>query len=112
MEHHYTNSFILCQNSSIKKLLDDYRLQLTKRWSGASAGSKDRLKFGMQIGSVEKSVQKMEENGVVVPTWGESNVRRKVSLLSDKHDNGDSYYYDNGEYKLSSVIKKQIFFNN
>lgn len=26
-----------------------------------------------------------------------------------KHDNGDSYYYDNGEYKLIERNKKAIF---
>lgn len=54
---------------------------------------------------VEKSVQKMEENGVVVPTWVKEMLEKGFTTFY-KHDNGDSYYYDNGEYKLIERNKR------
>ncbi|MGR4032183.1 3-hydroxyacyl-CoA dehydrogenase, partial [Bacillus sp. ZZQ-131] len=56
---------------------------------------------------VEKSVQKMEENGVVVPTWVKEMLEKGFTTFH-KHDNGDSYYYDNGEYKRIERNKKAI----
>ena len=60
---------------------------------------------------VEKSVQKMEENGVVVPTWVKEMLEKGFTTFY-KHDNGDSYYYDNGEYKLIERNKKQFLLSN
>ncbi|MEW9574948.1 3-hydroxyacyl-CoA dehydrogenase/enoyl-CoA hydratase family protein [Bacillus toyonensis] len=56
---------------------------------------------------VEKSVQKMEENGAVVPTWVKEMLEKGFTTFY-KHDNGDSYYYDNGEYKRIERNKKAI----
>ncbi|MDR4369559.1 3-hydroxyacyl-CoA dehydrogenase family protein, partial [Bacillus cereus] len=46
---------------------------------------------------VENSVQKMEENGVAVHTWVKEMLE-KGFITFYKHDYGDSYDYDNGEY--------------
>ncbi|MEN1936767.1 3-hydroxyacyl-CoA dehydrogenase/enoyl-CoA hydratase family protein [Paenibacillus sp. 102] len=56
---------------------------------------------------VEKSVQKMEENGKVVPAWVKDMLEKGFSTFY-KRDNGESYYYDNGEYKLIERNKKAI----
>lgn len=51
----------------------------------------------------------MEENGVVVFIWVKEMLE-KGFIIFYKYDNGDSYYYDNGEYKLIECNKKVIFF--
>lgn len=56
---------------------------------------------------VEKSVQKMEESGAVIPAWVKEMLEKGFTTFY-KHDNGDSYYYDNGEYKLIERNKKAI----
>ncbi|WJE52401.1 3-hydroxyacyl-CoA dehydrogenase/enoyl-CoA hydratase family protein [Bacillus cereus] len=56
---------------------------------------------------VEKSVQKIEENGGVVPAWVKDMLEKGFNAFY-KHDNGESYYYDNGEYKLIERNKKAI----
>ncbi|ABS23797.1 3-hydroxyacyl-CoA dehydrogenase/enoyl-CoA hydratase family protein [Bacillus cytotoxicus] len=56
---------------------------------------------------VEKSVQKMEENGKVVPAWVKEMLQNGFATFY-KHDSGESYYYDNGEYKRIERNKKAI----
>ncbi|MBO9130738.1 3-hydroxyacyl-CoA dehydrogenase/enoyl-CoA hydratase family protein [Bacillus sp. 165] len=71
--------------------------------------------FGWELGpfetwdaiGVRKSVEKMEESGLTVPSWVKG-------MLSEGHesfykrDNGAVYFYDNGEYKLLEQNKKVI----
>ncbi|WP_242144000.1 MULTISPECIES: 3-hydroxyacyl-CoA dehydrogenase/enoyl-CoA hydratase family protein [unclassified Bacillus cereus group] len=56
---------------------------------------------------VEKSVQKMEENGKVVPAWVKEMLQNGFATFY-KHESGESYYYDNGEYKRIERNKKAI----
>ena len=57
---------------------------------------------------VEKSVQKMKEDGVEVPAWVKEMLEKGL-LLSIKKKMAMLYFYDNGEYQASSnVIQKVI----
>ncbi|EMA6342355.1 3-hydroxyacyl-CoA dehydrogenase/enoyl-CoA hydratase family protein [Bacillus cytotoxicus] len=56
---------------------------------------------------VEKSVQKMEDSGKVVPAWVKEMLQNGFATFY-KHDSGESYYYDNGEYKRIERNKKAI----
>ncbi|WP_404454048.1 3-hydroxyacyl-CoA dehydrogenase/enoyl-CoA hydratase family protein [Virgibacillus necropolis] len=74
-----------------------------------------RWGFGWELGpfemwdaiGVRKSVERMQEEGETVPKW-------VLKLLEDgnetfyKTENGNVYYYDNGEYKQQTFNKKEI----
>lgn len=74
-----------------------------------------RWGFGWELGPFEmwdaiglrKSVERMQEEGETVPKW-------VLKLLADgnesfyKTENGNVYYYDNGEYKPQTFNKKEI----
>lgn len=64
--------------------------------------------FGWQQGpfeawdaiGVEKSVQKMEEQGLTVPVWVKDMLEKGFTSFYKEEENGDLYFYQNGEYKL------------
>jgi len=62
--------------------------------------------FGWELGpfetwdaiGVEKSLKKMEENGASVPDWVKEMLEKGFTSFY-KEENGDLYFYHNGEYK-------------
>ncbi|MBY0124196.1 3-hydroxyacyl-CoA dehydrogenase/enoyl-CoA hydratase family protein [Bacillus sp. S/N-304-OC-R1] len=64
--------------------------------------------FGWELGpfqtwdaiGVEKSVKKMEESGLTVPAWVKKMLEKGNQSFYKEEENGDLYYYHNGEYKL------------
>jgi len=62
--------------------------------------------FGWELGpfetwdaiGVEKSIKKMEENGASVPDWVKEMLEKGFTSFY-KEENGDLYFYHNGEYK-------------
>ncbi|WP_027956404.1 3-hydroxyacyl-CoA dehydrogenase/enoyl-CoA hydratase family protein [Halobacillus kuroshimensis] len=56
---------------------------------------------------VESSVERMKAEGETVPSWVEQLVDHKNPSFY-KHENGNVYYYHNGEYKEKVFNKKQI----
>lgn len=64
--------------------------------------------FGWQQGPFEawdaigvgKSVQKMEEQGLTVPVWVKDMLAKGFTSFYKEEENGDLYFYQNGEYKL------------
>lgn len=71
--------------------------------------------FGWEMGpfetwdaiGVEKSIQKMKESGVEVPVWVTDMLEKGVTAFY-KEENGELYFYDNGEYKLVEFNPKAI----
>lgn len=72
--------------------------------------------FGWQQGpfeawdaiGVEKSVQKMEEQGLTVPAWVKDMLANGITSFYKEEENGDLYFYHNGEYKLVEENPKVI----
>ncbi|MFG6116978.1 3-hydroxyacyl-CoA dehydrogenase/enoyl-CoA hydratase family protein [Halobacillus sp. MO56] len=74
-----------------------------------------RWGFGWEIGpfeiwdaiGVEKSVERMKEEGISVPGWVD-----EMLASGNKHfykqENGNVYYYHNGDYKQKNFNKKEI----
>ena len=58
---------------------------------------------------VEKSVERMEKEGLTVPGWQRDVECRKQQLY--KEENGTVYYYDNGEYKPIKENEKIVNIN-
>ncbi|MYL33707.1 3-hydroxyacyl-CoA dehydrogenase [Pontibacillus yanchengensis] len=71
--------------------------------------------FGWELGpfemwdaiGVEKSVARMKEEGHTVPAWVEDMLEKGFSSFY-KHENGNVYYYHNGEYKQQTFNEKEI----
>ncbi|KGP72544.1 3-hydroxyacyl-CoA dehydrogenase/enoyl-CoA hydratase family protein [Pontibacillus yanchengensis] len=71
--------------------------------------------FGWELGpfemwdaiGVEKSVARMKEEGHTVPAWVEEMLEKGFSTFY-KHENGNVYYYHNGEYKQQTFNEKEI----
>ncbi|WP_277874650.1 3-hydroxyacyl-CoA dehydrogenase/enoyl-CoA hydratase family protein [Mesobacillus harenae] len=71
--------------------------------------------FGWDLGpfeawdaiGVEKAVQKMEESGLTVPAWVKDMLEKGITSFY-KEEEGDVYFYDNGEYKPLEVNPKVI----
>ncbi|MFB4169345.1 3-hydroxyacyl-CoA dehydrogenase NAD-binding domain-containing protein [Virgibacillus sp. JSM 102003] len=71
--------------------------------------------FGWEIGPFEtwdaiglrKSVERMQEEGETVPGWV-LELLEKGNESFYKTENGNVYYYDNGEYKQQSFNEKEI----
>ncbi|WP_066371573.1 3-hydroxyacyl-CoA dehydrogenase/enoyl-CoA hydratase family protein [Neobacillus fumarioli] len=71
--------------------------------------------FGWEMGpfeswdaiGVDKSVQKMKEDGLEVPAWVTEMLDKGFTSFY-KEENGERYYYDQGEYKLVEVNPKVI----
>lgn len=56
---------------------------------------------------VEKSVQKLEESGEEVPAWVKDMLGKGIASFY-KEEEGDQYFFNNGEYKLVEVNPKVI----
>lgn len=62
--------------------------------------------FGWELGpfetwdaiGLEKSVKKMKKEGYAIPDWITEMIKNGADSFY-KHENGNIYYYDNGEYK-------------
>ena len=71
--------------------------------------------FGWEVGpfetwdaiGVRKSVERMKEEGVNVPEWIEKFLADGNETFY-KEENGNVYFYDNGEYKQIEFNKKEI----
>ena len=71
--------------------------------------------FGWELGpfetwdaiGVEKSVKKMEEQGIPVPTWVKEMLAKGVASFYQEED-GVQSFYSNGEYKLVESNPKVI----
>ncbi|MFC4558688.1 3-hydroxyacyl-CoA dehydrogenase/enoyl-CoA hydratase family protein [Virgibacillus kekensis] len=71
--------------------------------------------FGWEIGPFEtwdaiglrKSVERMKEEGETVPEWV-LNMLESGNESFYKTENGNVYYFENGEYKLQNFNKKEI----
>lgn len=71
--------------------------------------------FGWELGpfemwdaiGVEKSVARMKEEGEEVPQWVEDMLAKGVSSFY-KQENGNVYFYHNGDYKQQSFNEKEI----
>lgn len=71
--------------------------------------------FGWELGpfeiwdaiGLEKSVQKMTESGEVVPAWVQEMLEKGFTSFY-KEENGDLYYYQNGDYQLIEENVKAI----
>lgn len=71
--------------------------------------------FGWELGpfetwdaiGVEKSVKKMEDNGEEVPVWVKEMLEKGFTSFY-KEENGDQYFYENGDYKLVEENPKVI----
>jgi len=71
--------------------------------------------FGWELGpfevwdaiGLEKSVQRMEEEGVSVPTWVKDMISNGHTSFY-KVEHGTVYYYSNGDYKQVETNKKEI----
>ena len=71
--------------------------------------------FGWEMGpfeawdaiGVEKSVQKMKESGVEVPKWV-TDMLEKGNTSFYIEENGEQFYYDNGQYRLVETNPKVI----
>ncbi|PAE20006.1 3-hydroxyacyl-CoA dehydrogenase/enoyl-CoA hydratase family protein [Robertmurraya siralis] len=72
--------------------------------------------FGWQQGpfeawdaiGVEKSVQKMEEQGIAVPAWVKDMLAQGFTSFYKEDEQGHLYVYENGEYKLVEENPKVI----
>ncbi|MGG0717336.1 3-hydroxyacyl-CoA dehydrogenase NAD-binding domain-containing protein [Robertmurraya massiliosenegalensis] len=72
--------------------------------------------FGWQQGpfeawdaiGVEKSVQKMEEDGLVVPAWVKEMLAKGFTSFYQEDEKGNISFYHNGEYKLIEENHKVI----
>ncbi|WP_042353919.1 3-hydroxyacyl-CoA dehydrogenase/enoyl-CoA hydratase family protein [Bacillus rubiinfantis] len=71
--------------------------------------------FGWELGpfetwdaiGVEKSVQKMKESGLAVPAWVEEMLAKGNSSFYNE-ENGELFFYNNGEYRLVEFNPKVI----
>jgi len=71
--------------------------------------------FGWELGpfevwdaiGLEKSVQRMEEEGVSIPSWVKDMISNGHTSFY-KVENGTVYYYSNGDYKQVETNKKEI----
>ncbi|WP_110064809.1 3-hydroxyacyl-CoA dehydrogenase/enoyl-CoA hydratase family protein [Cytobacillus oceanisediminis] len=71
--------------------------------------------FGWELGpfetwdaiGVEKSVRKMEESGEEVPAWVKDMLEKGITSFY-KEEEGQQYFYHNGEYKLMEENPKVI----
>lgn len=57
---------------------------------------------------IEKSVAKIEQDGLTVPSWVKEMLANGHSSFYKEEENGDRYYYTNGEYKLVEENPKVI----
>ena len=72
--------------------------------------------FGWEMGpfetwdaiGVEKSVQKMKESGMEVPAWVTEMLEKGHTSFYKEEENGDLYFYHNGEYQLVEFNPKVI----
>lgn len=57
---------------------------------------------------LEKSILKMEKDGLVVPSWVKEMLDNRHTSFYKEEENGDLYYYTNGDYKLVEENPKVI----
>jgi 3-hydroxyacyl-CoA dehydrogenase len=57
---------------------------------------------------LEKSIAKMEQDGLRVPSWVKDMLANGHTSFYKEEENGDRYYYINGEYKLVEENPKVI----
>jgi 3-hydroxyacyl-CoA dehydrogenase len=61
---------------------------------------------------LEKSIAKMEQDGLRVPSWVKDMLANGHTSFYKEEENGDRYYYINGEYKLVEENPKVINLKN
>lgn len=57
---------------------------------------------------LEKSVTKLEQEGVTVPKWIKEMLENGFTTFYKENENGETMYFDKGEYKQISENPKQI----
>lgn len=57
---------------------------------------------------VEKVVSRMEAEGLAVPAWVKEMLEKGIASFYKEDENGDVYFYHNGEYKLIEENPKVI----
>lgn len=57
---------------------------------------------------IEKSIAKMEQDGLTVPSWVKDMLANGHTSFYKEEENGDLYYYTDGEYKLVEENPKVI----
>lgn len=57
---------------------------------------------------LEKSILKMEKDGLVVPSWVKEMLANGHTSFYKEEENGDLYFYTNGDYKLVEENQKVI----
>jgi len=57
---------------------------------------------------LEKSITKMEKDGLVVPNWVKEMVANGHTSFYKEQENGDLYFYTNGDYKIVEENPKVI----